>query len=45
MPSDTDVTVPSLRASAARPTYSMRFRISSLISEGLSVVVAMIRFL
>src|SRR6476660_8850401 len=41
MPSDTEVTVPSLRASAARPTFSMRFRISSLISEGLSVVVAM----
>ncbi len=38
MPSDTLVTVPSLRDSAASLTFSMRFLISSLISEGLSVV-------
>src|SRR5690606_19825293 len=45
MPSDTLVTVPSLRASAARPTFSMRVLISSLISDGLSVVVAIAFFL
>jgi hypothetical protein len=33
MPSDTEVTVPSLRASAASLTFSMRLLISSLISE------------
>ena len=38
MPSDTLVTVPSLRASAASLTFSMRVLISSLISDGLSVV-------
>src|SRR5690606_22164806 len=37
MPSDTEVTVPSLRASAASLTFSMRLLISSLISDGLSV--------
>ena len=41
MPSDTLVTVPSLRASAASFTFSMRVLISSLISDGLSCVVAM----
>src|SRR5690606_25372725 len=41
MPSATEVTVPSLRASADRPTFSMRVLISSLISDGLSCVVAM----
>src|SRR5690606_19984163 len=40
MPSDTEVTVPSLRASAASLTFSMRLLISSLISEGLSWVLA-----
>src|SRR5690606_32657443 len=40
MPSDTEVTVPSLRASAASLTVSMRLLISSLISEGLSWVLA-----
>src|SRR5690606_29181956 len=42
MPSDTEVTVPSLRASAASATFSMRVLISSLISDGLSVVVAIL---
>src|SRR4249919_3541409 len=41
MPSDTEVTVPSLRASAVSLTFSMRVLISSLISDGLSCVVAM----
>src|SRR5690606_37503087 len=45
MPSATLVTVPSLRASAARPTFSMRVLISSLIADGLSVVVAIASFL
>src|SRR3546814_13672180 len=45
MPSATLVTAPSLRASAARPTFSMRVLISSLISDGLSVVVAIASFL
>ena len=44
MPSDTLVTVPSLRASAASLNFSMRVLISSLISDGLSVV-AMGKFL
>src|SRR5690606_21375093 len=44
MPSATEVTVPSLRASADSLTLSMRERISSLISEGLSVVVAIASF-
>src|SRR3546814_19245352 len=44
MPSDTLVTVPSLRASAPSLTFSMRVLISSLISDGLSVVVAIVLF-
>src|SRR3546814_7629330 len=44
MPSDTLVTVPSLRASAPSLTFSMRVLISSLISDGLSVVVAIVSF-
>src|SRR5688500_5922158 len=44
MPSDTEVTVPSLRASADSLTFSMRALISSLISDGLSVVVAIASF-
>src|SRR5690606_8327917 len=40
MPSATEVTVPSLRASAASLTLSMRLLMRSLISDGLSVVVA-----
>src|SRR5690554_168844 len=44
MPSATLVTVPSLRASADSLTLSMRDLISSLISEGLSVVVAIASF-
>src|SRR5688572_733625 len=40
MPSATEVTTPSLRASADSLTFSMRVLISSLISDGLSVVVA-----
>ncbi len=44
MPSDTLVTVPSLRDSAASVTCSMRFLISSLISEGLSVVAILVSF-
>src|SRR5690606_23567434 len=42
MPSDTEVTVPSLRASADSLTFSMRALISSLISDGLSVEVAIL---
>src|SRR3989339_647253 len=42
MPSDTEVTEPSLRASAESLTFSMRVLISSLISDGLSVVVAIL---
>src|SRR6185312_3993101 len=42
MPSDTETMVPSLRASAASFTFSMRLRISSLISEGLSVVAMLV---
>src|SRR5690606_5911744 len=45
MPSATDVTVPSLRASADSLTFSMRLLMSALISDGLSVVIAMVRFL
>src|SRR3546814_11291424 len=44
MPSDTLVTVPSLRASAPSLTFSMRVLISSLLSDGLSVVVAIVLF-
>src|SRR6185312_7506956 len=41
MPSDTLVSVPSLRVSAESLNCSMRLLISSLISEGLSVVAMM----
>src|SRR3546814_20502188 len=44
MPSESLVTVPSLRASAPSLTFSMRVLISSLISDGLSVVVAIVSF-
>src|SRR5690606_29760674 len=40
IPSDTEVTEPSLRDSADSLTFSMRVLISSLISDGLSWVVA-----
>ena len=43
MPSDTPVSVPSLRASAVSLNFSMRLLMSSEISDGLSVV-AMISF-
>ncbi|MNW09494.1 hypothetical protein D3C71_2065020 [compost metagenome] len=42
MPSATEVTVPSLRASAVSLTFSMRVLISSLISDGLSWVLAIV---
>ncbi len=38
MPSDTETIVPSLRDSAPSLTFSMRFLISSLISDGFKVV-------